>query len=213
MVGWFKKIIFGGEKEEEVIEMFKEYLKTVRMACEIFKIAIETDDKSLLAEVCELEKVGDTIRRDIALKLYEGAFLPIVRGNLYKLAETIDEILDMLEDISIEYSHLISELDPEIRELCVRVAGINLKMSEYLSSAFEALGEEEDLKDKTIKIRVREREVDTLKHELHKKLVKKEIKNYWEGKVLSDFIEDLVKISDIIEDAGDIIQILNVSLR
>lgn len=213
MAGWLRKIFFGGEKENEVIKLFMEHLETVRMACEVFKIAIETDDKSVLAEVCELEKVGDTIRRDIALKLYEGAFLPMVRGNLYKLAEIIDEILDMLEDTSVEYTRLISELDPEIRELCVRVANVNLKMSKDLISAFEALGKEEDLRDKTIKIRAREREVDALKNELHKKLVKKEIRNYWEGKILSDFIEKLVKISDIIEDAGDIIQILNVSLR
>ncbi len=212
MAGWLKKI-FGGEKEKEVIKLFMEHLVTVRMACEVFKIAIEKNDKSLLAEVCELEKVGDTIRRDIALKLYEGAFLPMVRGNLYKLAEIIDEVLDMLEDTSVDYARLISELDPEIRELCVRVAKINLKMSEDLISAFEALGKEEDLKNKTIKLRVREREVDAIKHELHKKMIKKEIKNYWEGKILSDFIENLVKISDIIEDAGDIIQILNVSLR
>jgi len=213
MTGWLRKIFFGGEKENEVIKLFMEHLETVRMACEVFKIAIETDDKSVLAEVCELEKVGDTIRRDIALKIYEGAFLPMVRGSLYKLAEIIDEILDMLEDTSVEYARLISDLDPEIRELCVRVASVNLKMSKDLISAFEALGKEEDLRDKTIKIRAREREVDALKHELHKKMVKKEIKNYWEGKILSDFIEKLVKISDIIEDAGDIIQILNVSLR
>ena len=41
----------------------------------------------------------------------------------------------------------------------------------------------------------------------------KEVKNFWEGKALSDFITNLVQISDIIEDAGDIIQILNVSMR
>jgi hypothetical protein len=208
---WFKRIIIGGEKEKEVIEKFKEHLNTTRLACETFKAAIETGDKDLLSKVCELEKAGDAIRREIALKLYEGAFLPAIRGNLYKLAEVLDEILDMLEDTSVEYARL-SKLDPEIKAYCVRVAKINLKMSEHLLSAFEAL-DKEDLKDKTIKIRTGEKEVDGLKHEIYEKLVKKEIKSFWEGKILLDFIDDLVKISDVIEDAGDIIQILNVSLR
>ncbi|AEA47341.1 TIGR00153 family protein [Archaeoglobus veneficus] len=210
---WFRRFMLGGSREKEVIDLFKEHLNTVRLACEIFAKAIETDDKSLLTEVCELEKTGDAIRREIALKLYEGAFLPVMRGTLYKLAETIDEILDTLEDTAVDYVRLISEIDGDVRELCVKVAVINVKMSTNLLEAFEALGNEHDLSDKTIKIRAREREVDALKYEIYKKLVKKEVSSYWEGKILSDFVDNLVDISDVIEDAADLIQILNVSLR
>ncbi|RLI87705.1 MAG: TIGR00153 family protein, partial [Archaeoglobales archaeon] len=187
-------------------------LNSVKLSCEVFAKAIETDDKSLLNEVCELEKTGDAIRREIALKLYEGAFLPVMRGTLYKLAETVDEILDTLEDVAIDYVRLAS-LDSDVRELCVKVANLNIKMSVNLMEAFEALGGKADPSDKTIKIRAREREVDAIKHEIYRKLIEKEVSNFWEGKILSDFIDNLVKVSDIIEDAADLIQILNVSLR
>jgi len=208
---WLKRL-FAGSREREVIKLFKEHLNSVKLSCEVFAKAIETDDKSLLNEVCELEKTGDAIRREIALKLYEGAFLPVMRGTLYKLAETVDEILDTLEDVAIDYVRLAS-LDSDVRELCVKVANLNTKMSVNLMEAFEALGGKADPSDKTIKIRVREREVDAIKHEIYRKLIKKEVSNFWEGKILSDFIDNLVKVSDIIEDAADLIQILNVSLR
>jgi len=209
---WLKKFIAGG-REKEVIELFKEHINSVKLSCEIFAKAIESDDKGLLTEVCELEKTGDAIRREIALKLYEGAFLPVMRGTLYKLAETIDEILDTLENTAVDYARLTSELDGDVRELCVKVAIVNTKMSVNLMEAFEALGKEADLSNKTIKIRTREREVDTLKREIYKKLVKKDVSSFWEGKILSNFIDGLVNVSDIIEDAADLIQILNVSLR
>ena len=208
---WLKRL-FAGSREREVIKLFKEHLNSVKLSCEVFAKAIETDDKSLLNEVCELEKTGDAIRREIALKLYEGAFLPVMRGTLYKLAETVDEILDTLENVAIDYVRLAS-LDSDVRELCVKVANLNTKMSVNLMEAFEALGGKADLSDKTIKIRAREREVDAIKHEIYRKLIKKEVSNFWEGKILSDFIDNLVKVSDIIEDAADLIQILNVSLR
>ncbi|RUM35102.1 MAG: TIGR00153 family protein [Archaeoglobus sp.] len=209
---FFRKLSFG-RMESEVIELFKEHINTVKFACEVFLKAIETDDKSLLNQVCELERTGDRLRRDIALKLYGGAFLPAMRGTLYKLAETIDETLDMLEDTAIDYLRLNLHLDDELRELCVRVAKINVKMSNDLLEAFSALRSGDKLENRTVKIRVREREVDTLRNRIYEKIMKRNVSNYWEGKILSDFIDHLVYVSDVIEDAADLIQILNVSLR
>ena len=157
----FRRAIFRGEKEEEVIRLIREHLNTIKHACEVFKVGLEKDDRSLLAEVCELEKLGDILRRDIVLKLYEGAFIPAVRTNLYKFAETIDEILDTIEDAVVVYLYL-PKLDDEIRDYCINIASINLKMSEDLISAFEALKEGSDLKDKTIRIRKREKIVDRM---------------------------------------------------
>ncbi len=208
----FRRFSFG-RTEKEVIELFREHMNTVKMACEVFLMALETDDKGLFNQVCELERAGDRLRREIALKLYGGAFLPAMRGTLYKLAETVDEILDMLEDTAIDYLRLNLHLDEEVREMCVRVAKINVKMSRDLIEAFNALRSGESLENRTVKIRAREREIDVLRNRIYEKLVKKDVESYWEGKILSDFIDHLVYVSDIIEDAADLIQILNVSLR
>jgi hypothetical protein len=207
-----KKIILGGEKEGEIIDLFKEHIEKLSEAAEILKLEIENDDKSLNYEICELERTGDIIRREIALRLYEGAFLPGIRGNFYRLAEIMDEALDLVEDTSV-YFTLLQVLNVEIRDLCIRIAEINCKMTDYLYAAFDSLEKDEDLSDKTIKIRAKEQEADGLKRQIQKKLLEQKIDSFWEGKVLSDFIDSLVSISDKIEDAADIIQVLNVSLK
>ena len=211
MLGKIKKLMFGGEKENQVIEKMREHLSYVKDASELLKTMIEKDDKTLAKEICEIEKQGDVVRRDIALYLYEGAFIPGLRANLYRFAEVVDEVIDEIENTSIAYT-LVLKLDDDIREDCVRVAEINVKMSNDLIDAFECLQSECELKDRTLMIRVREEEVDKIKGDLYKKMMKKDVKNYWEGETLSNFIRHLVNISDLIEDAADIIQILNVSL-
>ena len=86
MFGKIKKLVLGGEKENKVIEKMREHLKYVKEANELLKVMIEKDDKDLAKEICEIEKHGDVIRRDIALYLYEGAFIPGLRANLYRFA-------------------------------------------------------------------------------------------------------------------------------
>ncbi len=214
---FFKRVFFGGKLEKEVIDLIREHLDILQTSCETFKIAVETEDDSLIKRICEFENEGDRIRREIALKIYEGAFLPYLRPNIYRFAEVIDEAIDKIEDAVYDYIYLKlngrCELLEFVREEVLTIANLNFKASKKLAEAYNSLVNGEDLSDKTVKIKIYEREVDEIKHDIHKKLRKLDVKNFWEGKTLSDFIEHLVSVTDLIEDAGDVIQIINVSLR
>ena len=202
----------GRGREKEIVDLFESHITLIRDACEIFFNCIKENDKVGIAEVCELEKVGDSVRREIALKLYEGAFLPGVRGNLYRLAETLDEVLDTIEDATVMFM-IIPKIDGEIFPDCVRIAEINLKMSEELLRSFQSLKDRGDLRDGTIKIRIMEEEVDSIKRDIFKKLMEKDVGSFWMGIATYNFIRHLTNVSDLIEDAGDIMQILNVTMR
>ncbi len=208
----FWRLKLGRGKEGEIISLFREHITIIRDACELFLECIRENDRVSISEVCEMEKLGDTIRREIVLKLYDGAFLPGIRGNLYRLAETLDEVLDTVEDAAIMFM-MIPKLDESVMAKCVRIAEINLKMTEELLKTFEALRNESDLRDRTIKIRVMEEEVDAIKREIFRRLMETDVQNFWQGMAIYNFIRHLTNVSDLIEDAGDIIQILNVSLR
>jgi hypothetical protein len=82
-----------------------------------------------------------------------------------------------------------------------------------LSLAFETLFSKEDLREKTLAIRIYEKKIDELKFDLLDKLRTKEVKSYWEGKMLSDFISYLTQVSDVVEDASDYLYIISVSLK
>ena len=208
----FEKV-FGGKTEQKVIENIKKHIKTLCSAADCFKKAIEERDKDLTFCVPDLEREGDTIRREIISTIYEGAFLPFLRPNICRFVEIVDEAFDVLEDAAYEFENLDFKLDKEIEDDCIKIADINLKMCEMLLIAFETLFNKEDLREKNLAIRIYEKKIDEIKFDLIKKLREKEVKSFWEGKILSDFISYLTRVSDVIEDASDYLYIMNVSLR
>ena len=206
-----KRLFFGGKIEQEVIEKIKRHIKILCSACETFKTAIEKRDKKVILGVFDLEREGDIIRRNIISNIYEGAFLPFLRPSICKLVEIVDDAIDLVEDAAFEYTD--SELDNETKDDCIKIADMNLKMCEIFLIAFESLLSGEDLREKNLAIRIYEKKIDEIKFDLIKRLKTKEVKSFWEGKMISDFIYHLTNISDLIEDASDCLQIINVSLR
>ena len=211
MIDRIKKFVLGGEKEREVVNMIRDQIGLIIDTCELMKTIMERNDKAVVGEVCEAEKMGDAIRRDIMVKIHSGAFIPALRSNFCSLAEHLDEILDELEDIAMLFLSLKHIPD----DLCgdfVRVAEINSRMSYDLLKAFNAL-EEGDLSDVLLKIKISEEEVDSIKGRIYQKLPNTKFESYAEWYFFIKFVERLLNISDLIEDAADTIQILSVSIR
>jgi predicted phosphate transport protein (TIGR00153 family) len=208
----FKKIL-GGKKEEQVIENIRRHISVLHSAAECFKKAIEEQNKNQMYCIPDLEREGDSVRREIISAIYEGAFLPFIRSNICRFVEIVDEAFDLLEDAASEFEYLGPKLDKDIEEDCIKIADINMNMCDMLLIAFETLFDKGDLREKTLAIRIYEKQVDEIKFDLIRKLMKKEIKNFWEGRTLSDFISYITRISDVIEDASDYLHIINLSLR
>jgi predicted phosphate transport protein (TIGR00153 family) len=208
-----EKVFSGGKTEQRVIENIRKHIRTLCSASDCFKKAIEKQDKDLMFSVSDLEREGDSIRREIISTIYEGAFLPFLRPNICRFVEIVDEAFDALKDAAIASEYLEPKLDKETEDECIKIADINLKMCEMLLLAFETLFSKEDLREKTLAIRIYEKKIDELKFDLLNKLRTKEVKGYWEGKMLSDFISYLTQVSDVVEDASDYLYIISVSLK
>ncbi len=211
MIDRIKKLVFGGEKEREVVETIREHINLIISSNDLMKTILEMGNREIIGEICEIEKMGDAMRRDVILKIYGGAFIPVLRSNFCNLVETLDDVLDELEDIAMLYL-MLDEIPDIIANDLVRVAEINLKMSRYLLQAFNAL-ESGDLSNVLLKIKISEEEVDSIKGRIYQKLPAVNFDSYLEWHFLLKFIDKLVNVSDIIEDAADLIQILNVSIR
>lgn len=203
--------IFGEKLEKEVVEDIEEFIEFLCSACELFREGIEETNREKVSRVLEMENEGDVMRREIASKIHEGAFLPYLRPNIYKLIEIIDEVLDTLEDAGVNYVKI--DIKDDIKDDISEISNLNLKACRVFLKTFKSLFKgEEDLRETTLAIRIYEKKVDEIKYDLMDKLLKQEV-NFWEGKILSDFISNLVSITDLIEDAGDLIQMINVSIR
>ena len=208
-----EKVFSGGKTEQKVIDNIRKHIKTLCSASDCFKKAIERQDKDLMYCVADLEREGDTIRREIISTIYEGAFLPFLRPNICRFVEIVDETIDVLEDAAHAFEYLNFKLDKEIEDECINIADINLRMCEMLLLAFETLFSKEDLRERTLAIRIYEKKIDEIKFDMLNKLRTKEIKDFWEGKMLSDFVSYLAYVSDVVEDASDYLYIISVSLK
>ena len=206
-----KKILSYGKQEEKVVEKIKTHLELLCFACDSFHSAMTQDNRSLMREVIDLEREGDTLRREIISTIYAGAFLPYLRPDLSRFVEIVDRIFDSLEDTAFNY--LDVRLPEQIIDECVRVAFLNDKMCELLELTFEALLEGEDLREKALAIRIYEKKIDDIKFSIKKDIRRLPVDNFWEGRILAEFVSGLTTISDTIEDAGDQLQIINVSMK
>jgi predicted phosphate transport protein (TIGR00153 family) len=208
---FLKKIFDYGKQEERVIENIKRHLELLCNACGFFHGAMEKNDKHLAREVVDSEREGDSIRREIIANIYAGAFLPYLRPDLCRFAEIVDRVFDSLQETALNYLEV--KLPEQLRDECLRVAFLNTRMCEMLSISFDAMLNGEDLREKALAIRIYEKKIDDLKFSIVKDLRQIPVDDFWQGRILADFVSSLTTISDTIEDAGDQLQIINVSMK
>lgn len=209
----FDKLLSFGKSESIVIKDIKSHINLLCSASNCFKNALHKSEPQKASCVAELERDADAIRRDIISTIHEGAFLPYMRPNLCRFVEMVDETFDTLEDAALLFKNIDKNTYKIIEPECIKIANINTNMCELLLLAFETLSGKGNIKEKNLAIRLCEKQVDDLKFELIDKMLNIDVKTFWEGKILSDFVDNLTKISDLIEDASDYLYIIEISLK
>lgn len=206
-----KDLFALGKKEDLVIAKIRSQIDLLCSACGSFRDAMKTRDATRMARIIAMERDGDVLKREIFSTIYAGAFLPYLRPDLFRFVHIVDDVFDLLEDAAFHYLDL--SLDRDIEFDCTRVAELNLRMCEMLSITFQAMLKGDELRDKILAVRIYEKKIDDIKFEMVKRVRTLEVKSFWEGTILSDFISGLTSVSDVIEDASDHLQIINTSIR
>lgn len=209
----FKKFFSGTSAEQVVIERIAAHLRILTSAAEALHAGIEKDDPEMIETVSDLEREGDSIRREIISHIFEGAFLPFLRPFICRFVEMADQVFDELEDAAVLYGHAKPYVAGEIRENVLKVTVLNTHMCEMLLLAFQTLFSSGDIRDKSLAIRIYEKRIDEIKFDLLEQVRAVEPATFWDGRTMARFIDYVTQVSDVIEDASDYLQIINVSLR
>lgn len=209
----FKKFFSGTSAEQVVIDRIGAHIRILTAAAEALHAGIEKNDLEMIASVSDLEREGDSIRREIVSHIFEGAFLPFLRPFVCRFVEMADQVFDEIEDAAVLYGHAQPYITGEIRDNVLKVAVLNTHMCEMLLLAFETLFSSGDIRDKSLAIRIYEKRIDEIKFDLLEQLRTVEPATFWDGRNLARFIDYITQVSDVIEDASDYLQIINVSLR
>ena len=201
------------KKEKAVIELILKHLEMV-VACvhnSIKTIELYLEDNVNEAKVWARktrsnESEADVVRYEIRDKLYSGAYMPLLREDVYKLVESIDKVGNAAEacsDFFLNQRPLISdELKPHFLEVSKESLGVidSLKLAVlcYLKGDCKI----ETVRDHTREIGLQESRVDKLEWDLTKEIFNTELE-FARQSHLKLCLDSIVEVSDRAEDAGD----------
>jgi predicted phosphate transport protein (TIGR00153 family) len=205
------KLFSRDRKEQQVTTRIADHIRLLCEACAVFHQCLVSDDHGRMRKVPDMEREADVIRREIVAGVYAGAFLPYLRPDLCRFVTLVDEVFDLLQETANIY--LYRRLPESLKGECTRVALLNRGMCELLGLTYEAMLQGADLREKKLGLRIYEKKVDDIKFGLLRDMMAIEVDDFWQGRLISEFITDLTSISDKIEDASDHLDVINVSMR
>ena len=216
------------DKEKKVKELIDEHVETVGNCLDCFKGCLEAflhGDTAMTESIhksCDdAETYADNLHRKIGDYLYSGAFLPLVRKDIYMLIEFVDKIANKAEAAS----DVIVCQDPEVPDDYKKTLN---KIVETISDMFrifreavslfapyESLQEEDKLatiREKITSIGVMESDIDKLEETLMRTIFHSDLP--LANKVqLERLFQRITDISDVIEDAADRLYVMVIRER
>lgn len=205
------------KKEKEVIALIYKYLEKTNeclsTALDTLKIYLEGDvkkAKALAHQVEELESEADRIRHDIRNKLYSGAYLPLIREDIYKLVESIDKVANAAEascDFFLnQRPEFPSELKKEFRRAAEESFGIVDPLSEAVICFLKGECSSDTVRAGTKQVGLQESKVDELEWDLTKSIFTSSI-DFARKIHLKSCLDTIVEVSDRAEDAADQLEV------
>ena len=220
---------FGAKREQESFKALTAHAvavqDTVKMLVELFKGFSKYDHdliEKVAAKISVQEYEADKLRRKFERGLYEGAFLPLFRSDLFNLAERTDTVADEVKHVGEAIARrekLCTELKKAARKnkkVAALTEGLEtlaakvIQTAECLTDAIKAL--ESDVEKAAAlaeKTNILEEEVDVIEDRLTRSIFD------LEGSLdaitvmqLRDVVMWTGRVANWAEDAGDIITMI-----
>ncbi|ACV25229.1 TIGR00153 family protein [Methanocaldococcus fervens] len=200
--------LFERDDEKNIIDNLRLLIEMSLKSIELLKEYMDSKDEKILKEIIKIEDEGDEVTKNIRINL-ESAFLPNMRRELSASAELLDETLDSLKHAAMLYELLKEELDSYLKGEIELVLMITVDMFEHLNRVLDVIEKGGDLDPIIKEIKDKEKFIDDIyQNRIYKYLINLEVSTFWEGKILCDFIDNIVNISDYIEDVADELHII-----
>jgi len=209
--------------EEDVRSLIDEHIETVGTVLATAHETVENflnDDletaKTCAREVDRLENKADQILRRITTRLQDGAFLPIMRKDVYQLAAAIDGVANAAESFCDFLLSQRPEIPPAFRGAFSDITSANIEMFPDLKEAVNYLNlgnfHWSDDKDSTYRqiarrIGVEESNIDDLEWKLTREIFKSDLPLANKMHIHA-LLKQITHLSDHMENVADRIQIM-----
>ena len=211
-------IIF--KKEQEVIDLIEKHADKME---ECLLTAIKTiqaylkeniaEAKKHGRETDEIEKDADLIRHEIRSKLYYGAYMPLLREDIYKLVESFDMVANSAEkccDFFLNQRPVIPDfLKLDYLEAVKESLGVSAPLKHALLCYLKGLCPIEVSRQHARDIGLLESKVDHIEWDITKKIFTSDL-DYSHKIHLKLCLDTIVEVSDIAEDAADRLELVTL---
>jgi uncharacterized protein len=201
------------KKEKKVIELI---LKHLDLAVDSLMSGIQTieyyleDDianaKRLGREVRSIESDADLVRYDLRDKLYSGAYLPLLREDIYKLIESIDKVANAGEACCDFFLNQRPKIPATLKPAFIEVVNESLGIVDALKLAvlcyFKGECKIETVRAHTKEVGLQESRVDKLEWDLTKTIFTSDLE-FSRQMHLKLCLDRIAEVADRAEDAGD----------
>jgi predicted phosphate transport protein (TIGR00153 family) len=201
-------MLFGGKKERQVEELIHHHIERVgqvlnsmhRATGDYCAECMEFD--GLAAQVMTGETEADEIRRDIERRLYDGAFMPIERGDYSRMVEAVDKVANQCEAVAQFLLLTRPELSDETKEGLIQIMDATLRCYQHIEGMFQKFEEGKTVMELAHKVEEEERNVDSLFAKIVSNLFESDLELARKIHVKM-LLDRAAAISNRIEDASD----------
>ncbi|MGB5705283.1 MAG: DUF47 family protein [Arenicellales bacterium] len=201
------------KKEKHARHLVLEHLRSVRECLTESRNVLEeylagdieaTEQKA--AEVSRLEAAADDMVREIRNVLLDGAFLPNIRSDVYRLVEAVDTIAGEAEHIAqflvSQLPEVPAEFHNELMEIFQQSLNCFFELRMAMKAYFKPKGLFEDLREHFTQVCQLESAVDVLQSDLTKKVFTSSL-DLSKKLHLQRLIRRIANIADFSEDTAD----------
>lgn len=208
------------KKEKEVIELIEKHAEKVEECLAITADTLQaylgndiSKAKKLARQTDNLETQADMIRHEIRDKLYYGAYMPLLREDIYKLVESLDKVANFAEECCDFFLNQRPEIPDDFKSDFLVIIKASLGVGEPLKHSvmcyLEGICPIEVSRQHAKDIGLIESKVDCLEWDLSKKIFSSDL-DYSHKIHLRLCLDRIVEVSDRAEDSADQLELVTL---
>ncbi len=198
-----KKLIIG-RQIDDFLDKVSESGLMFKQGMDAYLKANKVSFKRKIEEIADTEHQGDALRRSVEEQLYMKTLIPESRGDVLKLFESMDSLLDRFKGVlwqfEIEQPEILPEFNEDFKELvlCVveTVEAIVRSSRAFFVNVFS-------VSDHIHKVSYWETQSDKISTKLQKNIFKCQELRLSQKLQLRDLVRHVDKIADRAEDVAD----------
>ncbi len=208
------------KKEKEVIDLIEQHAAKMEacLSTDIETLLAYLDDdiakaKTLARTTDALESDADLIRLQIRDRLYSGAYMPVLREDIYKLVESLDRVANAAEKCCDTFLNQRPEIPKELRSLYADIIRISLGVGEPLKNAvlcyLRGICPIEVSREHVKEVGLAESKVDSMEWVLTKEIFSSKL-SYGHKVHLRRCLDNIASVSDRAEDSADQLDLVSL---